>query len=110
MVRRHRSRDSVNKAIDQTINADLGCFDDIGLLPVIADVAEGFYRVVDAAYEKRSLGVSSNTHPGGFDKLMLKAIATPTVDRTLHHAHVSQASGKLIRLIQAQSGKGTQPI
>lgn len=31
------------------------------------DAAEGFYRVVDAAYEKRSLAISSNIHPSGFD-------------------------------------------
>ena len=37
--------------------------DDIGLLPVSPDAAEGFYRLVDAAYERRALAVSSNLHP-----------------------------------------------
>ena len=37
--------------------------DDIGLLPVAQDAAEGLYRLVDAAYEKRSVAVSSNLHP-----------------------------------------------
>ena len=42
--------------------------------------------VIDAAYEKRSIAVSSNIHPFGFDELMPKSIATATVDRLLHHA------------------------
>jgi hypothetical protein len=33
------------------------------MLPVGPDAAEGFYRLVDAAYERRSLAVSSNLHP-----------------------------------------------
>ena len=55
--------------------------DDIGLLPVSPDAAEGFFRLVDAAYEKRSVAVSSNVHPAGFDELMPKTLATATVDR-----------------------------
>jgi IstB-like ATP binding protein len=33
------------------------------LLPAGPDAAEGFYRLVDAGYEKRSIAVSSNLHP-----------------------------------------------
>lgn len=45
------------------MRADLICIDDIGLLPVTNDTAEALYRVVDAAYEKRSIALSSNLHP-----------------------------------------------
>ena len=41
-----------------------------------ADAAAGLYRLVDAAYERRSLAISSNLHPGGFDPLMDRTIAT----------------------------------
>ncbi|WP_348774851.1 ATP-binding protein [Arthrobacter sp. AL05] len=84
--------------------------DDIGLLPVGTDAAEGLYRLVDAAYEKRSIAVSSNLHPAGFDELMPKTLATATVDRLLHHAHVCQTSGESIRLSQALAGKGVTPM
>ncbi|RAX45345.1 ATP-binding protein, partial [Arthrobacter sp. AQ5-05] len=110
LVRRHRIDDSVNKAIAKITGSDLVCIDDIGLLPVSDDAAEGFYRIVDAAYEKRSLAISSNIHPAGFDQLMPKTLATATVDRLLHHAHVCQTSGESVRLIQAQSGKGILPM
>ncbi|WP_255771055.1 hypothetical protein [Pseudarthrobacter sulfonivorans] len=38
--------------------------DDIGLLPVATDAAEGLYRVLDATYAKRSVAISSSHHPG----------------------------------------------
>src|SRR3712207_7487075 len=54
--------------------------------PVAPDAAEALFRVVDAAYEKRSIALTSNIHPAGFDELMPKTLATATVDRLLHHA------------------------
>ena len=61
---------------------------------------------MDVAYEKRSIAISSNLHPAGFDGLTLKTLATATVDRLLHHAHVCQTSGDSIRLTQVLAGKG----
>ncbi len=91
-------------------SSDLVAVDDIGLLPVGTDAAEGLYRLVDAAYEKRSIALSSNLHPAGFDELMPKTLATATVDRLLHHAHVCQTSGDSIRLTQAMAGKGVNAL
>jgi DNA replication protein DnaC len=110
LLRRHRADDSVSKAIARVLRADLVVVDDIGLLPVAADAAEGLYRLVDAAYEKRSIAVSSNLHPAAFDELMPKTLATATVDRLLHHAHVCQTSGESVRLSQALSGRGVTPL
>jgi hypothetical protein len=52
-------------------------------------------RIVDAAYERRSVALTSNLHPSGFDTIMPETLATATVDKTasqrarrLHHAHV----------------------
>jgi hypothetical protein len=39
--------------------------------------AEALFRVVDAAYEKRSIAISSNIHPSGFDELMPKRSGPP---------------------------------
>ncbi|MFC4337615.1 IS21-like element helper ATPase IstB [Salininema proteolyticum] len=106
IVRRHRVDDTVNKAFNRIARADLIIVDDIGLLPVSDDAAEGFYRLVDSAYEKRSLAVSSNLHPSGFDEIMPKTLATATVDRLLHHAHIAVTSGESHRLNEATTGKG----
>jgi DNA replication protein DnaC len=110
LLRRHRADDSVTKAIARVLRAELVVVDDIGLLPVSQDAAEGLYRLVDAAYEKRSVALSSNLHPAAFDELMPKTLATATVDRLLHHAHVCQTTGDSIRLTQALAGKGVSPL
>lgn len=110
LVRRHRADDSMAKAMSQIMRADLAIVDDIGLLPVSPDAAEGFYRLVDAAYEKRSLAVSSNLHPAGFEEIMPKTLATATVDRLLHHAHVVVTQGDSFRLTQATAGEGVVPL
>ena len=55
------------------------------MLPAGQDAAEAFYRITDAAYERRSVAVSSNLHPSGFDELMPKTLATATVDNRSKH-------------------------
>ncbi len=110
LIHRHRADDSIARALTRLIRADLILIDDIGLLPVSPDAAEGFYRLVDAAYERRVLAVSSNLHPSGFDEIMPKTLATATVDRLLHHAHIVVTDGDSFRLAQATSGKGVMAL
>src|SRR5260370_40511299 len=54
LVRRHRADDTVTKSVGRILRSELVVIDDVGLLPVSPDAAEGLYRLVDAAYEKRS--------------------------------------------------------
>ena len=110
LVRRHRIDDTITKAFRPIIRADLIIIDDIGLLPISPDAAEGLYRLVDVAYERRSVAVSSNLHPSGFDQLMDRTIATALVDRLMHHAHLVVTDGESIRLADATTGKGVKPL
>lgn len=110
LVRAHRVDDTLTKAISKITRAELIIVDDIGLLPVGTDAAEGLYRIVEAAYERKSVAISSNLHPSGFDELMPKTLATATVDRLLHHAHLCQTSGDSIRLTQSLQGKGVDAL
>jgi len=89
---------------------DLIVIDDIGLLPVPTDAAEAFYRIIDAAYERRSIAVTSNIHPSGFDSIMPKTIATAGIDRLMHHAHFVQTDGESHRLAEALAGRGVVPL
>ncbi len=41
---------------------------------------------------------------------MPKTLATATVDRLLHHAHVCQTTGDSVRLSQALAGQGVNPL
>lgn len=110
LIRRHRIDDTVTKAIVKIAKADLIVVDDVGLLPVSDDAAEAFLRLIDAAYENRSIALSSNVHPAGFDEMFPAALATPAVDRLLHHAHVVVTEGDSYRFAQARDGKGVNPL
>lgn len=109
-IAKSRVDGSTAKQVARIVRADLVVVDDIGMLPVDTDEAEAFYRLVDAAYEKRSLAVTSNFHPAGFDKLMPKTLATAAVDRLLHHAHVAITDGESHRLAEATAGSGVVPL
>jgi DNA replication protein DnaC len=101
---------SVTRVVARICRSELIVVDDIGMLPAGQDAAEAFYRVVDAAYERRSVAVTSNLHPSGFDTIMPKTLATATVDRLLHHAHLVLAEGGSHRLSEAIAGKGVIPL
>lgn len=101
---------SIHRIINKIIGADLIVIDDIGMLPSGQAAAEAFYRLVDAAYERRSIAVTSNIHPSGFDTIMPKTIATAAVDRLLHHAHIVITEGTSHRLAEATTGKGVMPL
>jgi DNA replication protein DnaC len=101
---------SVTKAVARICRAELVVIDDIGQLPTGPEAGEAFYRVVDAAYERRSVAITSNIHPSGFDSLMPRSIATAAVDRLLHHAHLVTTEGPSLRLEDAMAGKGVVPL
>ena len=101
---------SVARTVARICRADLIVVDDIGMLPAGQDAAEAFYRIVDATYERRSVAVTSNIHPSGFDTIMPKTLATASVDRLLHHAHLVLTKGDSHRLAEALAGKGVTPL
>lgn len=109
-IGRAKADASIARTVARITRADLIVVDDIGMLPAGQDAAEAFYRVIDAAYERRSVAVTSNIHPSGFDTIMPKTLATATVDRLLHHAHVVLTEGSSHRLAQATAGKGVTPL
>lgn len=110
LIRRHRIDDSITKGFAPIYKAHLIVVDDIGLLPITEDAAEGLYRLVDACYEQRSVVVSSNLHPSGFDQLIDHSLASALVDRLMHHAHLIVTEGESIRLADATQGKGVIPL
>ena len=109
-IGRARVDGSVSRVVARICRSDLIVIDDIGMLPAGQEAAEAFYRVIDAAYERRSVAVTSNLHPSGFDTIMPKTLATASVDRLLHHAHVVLTDGASYRLAEATAGKGVTPL
>jgi DNA replication protein DnaC len=53
IVRRHRVDDTMTKAVSRILQSELIVVDDIGLLPVSSDAAEGLYRLVDGRWPCR---------------------------------------------------------
>ena len=109
-IGRAKADGSVARTVTRICRSDLIVVDDIGMLPAGQDAAEAFYRITDAAYERRSVAVTSNIHPSGFDSIMPKTLATATVDRLLHHAHLVLTKGDSHRLAGALAGKGVIPL
>jgi DNA replication protein DnaC len=109
-IGRAKADASIAKTVARICRCELIVVDDIGMLPAGQDAAEALYRVIDAAYERRSVIVTSNLHPSGFDTIMPKTLATATVDRLLHHAHLVLAEGGSQRLAEALNGTGVTPL
>jgi DNA replication protein DnaC len=109
-IGRAKADGSTARTVARICRSDLIVVDDVGMLPAGQDAAEAFYRIVDAAYERRSIAVTSNIHPSGFDTIMPKTLATATVDRLLHHAHLIITQGDSHRLQQALAGKGVTAL
>ena len=66
--------------------------------------------ILDTAYERRSIILTSNTHPSGFDSIMPKTLATAGVDRLMHHAHLIVTTGESFRFTEAKNGGGVTPL
>jgi DNA replication protein DnaC len=63
-IARAKADGSVARTVTRICRSDLVVVvDDIGMLPAGQDAAEAFYRITDAAYERRSVAVTSNIHP-----------------------------------------------
>lgn len=108
IVHRHRPDDSVTRAMSRLNRTARIIIDDIGLLPVSPDASTGSSTLPTSG--AACLAVSSNLHPSGFDEIMPKILATATVDRLLHHAHIVVTQGDSYRFNQATAGQGVKAL
>jgi DNA replication protein DnaC len=94
---------SVGRVIDSILRADLVVLDELGFSPLDAVAANHLFRLVAAAYETRSLILTSNW---AFEQwtnfLPDAATATAILDRLLHHCQVVVLSGDSYRLREAK--------
>lgn len=94
---------SVGKLVASLLRADLVIIDDLGFTAMDRIAAEHLFRFVAAAYEKRSLIVTTNV---AFERwtafLPEETVATAILDRLLHHCHVVRLAGESHRLREAR--------
>jgi hypothetical protein len=113
LLHRHGADDSVGKAISKLIRADVIIIDGVGLLPVSQDAAEALFRVVDGAYERRSIALTSNIHPAGLEitsplrnGLGALLVTLPTAHPSMRTTVLASASGTFPRGMTWQRAAG----
>jgi DNA replication protein DnaC len=100
---------SVGRLIDQTLRHDLIIIDEIGFAPLDDTAAQLLFRLVAAAYERRSLAISSHWPFDQWGRFLPEhTTAVSLLDRLLHHAHVGVTDGESYRMRQART-KGATP-
>ena len=77
---------SVGRVLEQILKADLILIDEIGFAPMDNTGAQLFFRLVAAAYERRSLGVASHWPFEEWGRFLPDhSTAVSLLDRLLHH-------------------------
>jgi DNA replication protein DnaC len=100
---------SVGKVITQILKADLILIDEIGFAPMDGTGAELFFRLVAAAYERRSLGIGSHWPFEDWGKFLPEhTTAVSLLDRLLHHSVTVVTAGESFRMKEARQ-KGDPP-
>ena len=100
---------SVGRIIDTLLRNDLIIIDEIGFAPLDDTGAQLLFRVIAAAYERRSLGIASHWPFDQWGRFLPEhTTAVSLLDRLLHHAHVVVTDGDSYRMRQARA-RGDKP-
>jgi DNA replication protein DnaC len=85
---------SVGKVIDTLLRHDLILIDDVGFSPLGDTGSQLLFRLVSAAYERRSLGIASHWPFESWGRFLPEhTTAVSLLDRLLHHANVVVMKG-----------------
>jgi DNA replication protein DnaC len=99
---------SVGKVIDSLLRNDLVLVDEVGFAPLDDTGAQLLFRVVAAAYERRSLGIASHWPFESWGRFLPEhTTAVSLLDRLLHHANVVITEGSSYRMREARAKGGT---
>ena len=98
---------SVGKTIENLLRNDLILIDDVGFSPLGDTGTQLLFRLVSAAYERRSLGIASHWPFESWGRFLPEhTTAASLLDRLLHHASVIITSGDSYRMKQARAKGG----
>jgi len=101
---------TVGKIIDTLLRADLVIVDEIGFAPLDDTGTQLLFRLVAAAYERRSLAVASHWPFEQWGRFLPEhTTAASILDRLLHHASVVITSGESHRMRHAKHKRGDRP-
>ena len=101
---------SVGKIIDTLLRNDLIIIDEVGFAPLDDTGAQLLFRLVAAAYERRSLAIASHWPFEAWGRFLPEhTTAVSLLDRLLHHASVVITDGDSYRMREARAKGGTKP-
>ncbi len=93
---------------DSLLRNDLVLIDEVGFAPLDDTGAQLLFRVVAAAYERRSLGIASHWPFESWGRFLPEhTTAVSLLDRLLHHANVVITEGSSYRMREARAKGGT---
>jgi DNA replication protein DnaC len=99
---------SVGRVIENLLRNDLILVDEVGFAPLDDTGAQLLFRVVAAAYERRSLGIASHWPFESWGRFLPEhTTAVSLLDRLLHHANVVVTAGDSYRMREARAKGGT---
>jgi len=99
---------SVGRVIDTILRNDLVLIDELGFAPLDDTGAQLLFRLIAAAYERRSLGIGSHWPFESWGRFLPEhTTAVSLLDRLLHHANVVVTAGDSYRMREARAKGGT---
>ena len=98
---------TVGKTIEAICRNNLIVIDEIGFAPLDHTGCQLLFRLVSAAYEKRSLAIASHSPFEDWGRFLPdQPTAVSLLDRLCHHAHIITTSGQSYRLTHRTTGGG----
>jgi len=98
---------SVGRIIDTLLRNELILIDEVGFAPLDDTGAQLLFRVVAAAYERRSLGIASHWPFESWGRFLPEhTTAVSLLDRLLHHANLVVTDGESYRMREARTKGG----
>ena len=100
---------TVGRTIEQLCRNQLLIIDEIGFAPLDHTGCQLLFRLVAAAYEKRSLAIGSHSPFENWGRFLPdQPTAVSLLDRLCHHAHIITTTGDSYRLTHRTTGGDTQ--
>jgi len=108
----HLWRATADNTVGRTIEAlcrnQLLVIDEIGFAPLDHTGCQLLFRLVAAAYEKRSLAIASHSPFENWGRFLPdQPTAVSLLDRLCHHAHIITTTGQSYRLTHRSTGGNT---
>jgi DNA replication protein DnaC len=106
---RGKADNSVGKTIEGICRNDLIVIDEIGFAPLEPVLSQLLFRLISAAYERRSVAIASHTPFEDWGRFLPdQPTAVAILDRLCHHAHIITTTGQSWRITHRTTGGATK--